>query len=345
MPAQPRAWRTQAVRSLCFALAIGLPLCGRAAAQSGPLITFFGPASLQGVPLLCSGITDDGTPVCPRATGSGFLLIVEGRPGPAGNPVGSATFNATGLPDLQIQVDHPLGDGSLAVCDNQAPSRGGVAPASSPDPVFSDPDPVNDFACRFTAETCTVDQFGDPRFLMPTSTIQFCATIDPVLVFPPGDARISMRLRDANGLVGEVRELVLRVGAGTPVPTVTAAATPPPSPTSTRTPTAAPSVTSAPTASSTRTASRSATPTNSATPTATTAHSATPGASASPTPPVTRTPTATATPSLVPTAREPIDLDELIHAIFDASRQTGADVNDDHRVSAADLPARIALGP
>jgi hypothetical protein len=199
-----------------------------AAAPGGPVITFFGAVSPQFVPLSCGSSTPEGVPICQLASASNFFFVVEGRPGPSLSPVGTVTFDPSGLPDLQIQVDRALGNGSPAVCDNEEPTRGGVAPLSPPDLEFSNPGPVNDLACRFAAEICTLDPFGDPRFLVPTSTVQFCVNIDPVLAFANGDTRISVRLRDAADQLTEVRQLVLRGGGAvlTPTRTIGSIATP-----------------------------------------------------------------------------------------------------------------------
>jgi hypothetical protein len=266
-----------------------------AAAQAGPLITFFGLVNGQGIPLLCSG-SIEGAPICPVPSGSGFRLIIEGRPFSA--PVGTSTFNPEGLPDLQVQVDEPLGNGSAAVCDNQLPSIGGVAPVSPPDLAFSDPGPVNDFACRFSAEPCTLDQFGEPRFLAANSTVQFCAVIDSVIGFASGDTRVSGRLRDTDGHVGAVQQLVVRVGGveATSTPTSTAGTTHTPTrtPTSTatRTATSSPSPNQSPSATATATVTTTASGSPTPTPT-----SATP-AMVTPTP--TATPTAESSPTTSP---------------------------------------------
>ncbi len=311
-------------------------------------------ASSQGLPLPCRGSDPDNTPICQLGSGSGFLFVIEGRPGPLGAEVGTATFNPDGLPDLQIQVDQPLGNGTVAVCDKQPPLIGGVAPLSPPDLSFSNAGAVNDFACRFSADTCTIDQFGEPRFLSVSSTVQFCAAIDSVIAFRFGDTRVSMRLRDTGGQVSEVRQLIVQVGAGPPTPTFTTVATATVAVvTPTRTLTPSPSRTAPASASATRTPSRSLTPTESVTSTATvTLPSPSPAHTPLPTSVVTSVPTATVTPSAtpIPTARSTatvtpglIDLETLIRAIFDAAPPTGADVNDDGHIIAADIPALIAL--
>lgn len=279
-------WRGAA----CLVATAGLAVPS-ASAQTGPLVNFFGPASLAGVPLHCADMIEN-TPVCSLANGTSFYLVVEGRPG--SSPVGSSTFNPGGLPDLQIQVDKALGNGSSAVCDDQAPSIGGVAPVSPPDLTFSDPGPVNDFACRFSTENCTVDPFGEPRFLVPSSTIQFCATIGAAIGFAPGDTRVTLRLRGTDGSVSAVRQLIVRVGGATPTftrtpspgPTGGASATP------TRTATSAPSATAEAMPTVTRTASPPGTPTTTPTSASGTTSTPTPTVNVSPTTSLaSRTPT------------------------------------------------------
>jgi hypothetical protein len=239
----------------------GLLPFASAASPGGPTITFFGPVNPQSVPLTCPGVTQDGVPICNLDAPTNFLFVIEGRPGPSAAAVGTSTFNASGLPDLQIQTDRALGNGSPAVCD-----AGGVAPISPPDLTFSNPGPVNDFACRFETDICT-RRAGQPARLVPTSTVQFCAMIDPVLAFANGDTRVSLRLRDVEGGLTETRQLVLRAGASVP----------------------------------------------------------------------TRTATVRATPTQTPGGL--ISLAALIRAIFNDPQSTAADVNEDDRVSAADIPA------
>lgn len=287
------------VAVLFFVAIGGLVLFGSprgASAQTGPIVTFFGAVSLQGVPVPCSEVLEH-TPVCPVASGTGFYLIAEGRPGSA--PVGMSTFNPDGLPDLQIQTEHSLGNGSPAVCDSQLPSLGGVAPVSPPDLAFSDPGPVNDFACRFSTDPCTLNPFGEAIFLDFRSTIQFCATIDSLIGFASGDTRVSLRLRDTNGNLSSVRQIIVRVAGANPTATPTPSSTsiggasPTPTRTATSTTSASPSATATPT----RTASAAASPTSTSTSAGTATASPTPTVTASPTTPGT---SPTPTPSGVP---------------------------------------------
>jgi hypothetical protein len=302
-------------------------------AAGGPAITFFGPISFQGVPLQCTDMTPQGTPICEFPNGFGFILVVEGRPQSGGAAVGTQTFNAGGLPDLQIQVDKALGNGSAAVCDTQGPQVGGVVPVSPPDLTFADAGPVNDFACRFTVGPCTVDDMGMPRFLIQSSTVQFCGEITTPLAFSGGETLISLRLRDIDGQVGQVEQLVVRVGAA---PTQTATVSPSPTATASVDATQTSTHSLPPTEAATSTATTSTIPTQ--TPPATAVDTLTPTA-------VTTAPTPTTLATATATPGSAIDLETLIHALFDPAPPAGMDVNGDGRVSAADLPALFLDSP
>ena len=119
----------------------------------GPRISFIGLASLDGRPAPLVGTMDDGTPVYFHSSGFGFLLVIEGIPSADSASVGTTLFNSAAnnpsrRPDLQIVVDHNLGDGDRAVCNDDF----GV-PAVDP-PSFalvqSISDALNDLACRFS---------------------------------------------------------------------------------------------------------------------------------------------------------------------------------------------------
>ena len=82
------------------------------------------------------GTMPDGTPIYHRPLGTGFVIVVEGKPGTSKLAVGTNAYNSDPgdpaiLPDLQIQVDRDLGDGSPSICDNMPPTIGGV-PAVNP---------------------------------------------------------------------------------------------------------------------------------------------------------------------------------------------------------------------
>jgi hypothetical protein len=184
-------------------------------------------------------ITPDGIPVFTRPNGSGFMIIVEGRPGISGFPVGLSTYDEDlgGLPDLQIIASRSLGNGSPAVCDLSGP--GGGVPGVDP-PTFASIAAVNDLACRFrdgeglpngvgADEACTQFPSGDYEFVTSTSTVQYCAIVSRVFAFPEGDTLLTVRLRDTQGFVGPPQSLIVRI-LSTPTPASTSTATPTPTP-------------------------------------------------------------------------------------------------------------------
>jgi hypothetical protein len=170
------------------------------------------------------GFDEFGRRVFEVASGQ-FILVVEGKPGISGRSVGTQ-LNAPGLdgrPDLQMQSDVPMGNGSFLVCDKEAPNAGGV-PAVAP-PRFDPADtPVTnallDLACRFEAFTrsapCTLVGPATFSFIEPAATAQFCYNVAASAAFPPGEAVLTVRLRDTGGETGPEQQIVVRVA--TPVP-------------------------------------------------------------------------------------------------------------------------------
>lgn len=160
---------------------------------------------------------------------SGFLIYIEAKPGVSRRPVGTVTFESDAsdpnvLPDLQIVVSRPLGNGSLAVCDRgPAPDRllGGV-PAVDP-PTFGGSqaasNAINDLSCRFDVRSdssvaCTRDPFQQVGiFVGQGSTVQFCSSpsVGTEIAFPPGDTILTARVRDVLGQPGHPVSIVVRV--------------------------------------------------------------------------------------------------------------------------------------
>lgn len=156
---------------------------------------------------------------------SGFLIYIEARPGISGLPVATVTFESSPadpnvLPDLQVLVSRPLGNGSLAVCDaGPAPPIGGV-PATTPAAFGGSQavaDAINDLGCRFdarsaTAQACTRDNFGTYGFTA-ASTVQFCTSpgVGAELAFPVGDTIVTARVRDVAGQPGQAMSIAIRV--------------------------------------------------------------------------------------------------------------------------------------
>jgi hypothetical protein len=210
--------------------------------SGGPLITHFGLVTADRKEILPTGTTEDGLPIFERIFGAGFLIVVEGRPGISGAPLGQCNtsydeFSSEVRPDLQILSNRNLGRGDPAVCDgaaiqptgsgcgNRPPSiepPGGGIPAVDP-PVFDQTskavaDALNDFGCRMAykgqSEPCTVSAFDNPRYLNTQSTDQFCTenVVSPGdMLFPHGDTILTARWRDTAGNLGAPRRIVVRV--------------------------------------------------------------------------------------------------------------------------------------
>lgn len=188
----------------------------------GPVVTFFGVARADGLLVPARETSPEGVPIFTRPLGAGFTLVIEGKPGSSGRPVGSLTYRSdlAALPDLQIVASRELGDGSPRVCDLRPPEAGGV-PAVDP-PRFDDLATVNDLACRFrdgvdqplgrtAADACVQFENGSFGFVAPDSTLQFCALVDRAWSFPPGDTLLTVRLRDTNGNVGPLARIIIRI--------------------------------------------------------------------------------------------------------------------------------------
>lgn len=159
-----------------------------------------------------------------EAPASQFIIVVEAAPGANGAAVGSSlgAVAPDGRPDLQIQSSVTLGNGSLTVCDKGPPPLGGGIPAINP-PSFALGEPLVtdallDFACRFDvhqrSSPCTVlDATGQPGYIEPAATLQFCNIVAATAALPPGDALLTVRVRDRGGELGPAREIVVRVTA------------------------------------------------------------------------------------------------------------------------------------
>ena len=188
----------------------------------GPVITFLGIARADGKPIEPESKTRTGTPIFVNYVGSGFILVVEGKPGISNLVVGrrltSYDPNDPSLrPDLEVQSTHPLGDGSPEVCDSRRPHIGGV-PAIDP-PSFAETKKVAatlvDLSCRFetfnqSSESCTLDSHGDFSFVSKDTATQFCMVVAKAWNFPKGDTLVSARLRDEQGNPGPVSHFILR---------------------------------------------------------------------------------------------------------------------------------------
>lgn len=209
----------------------------------GPVITYFGLALADDTPMTPTSRLPDDTPVFAFARGLSFAIVIEAKPGASGAEVacltyrpsdagGNCTFlGESALPDLQVVVSQPLGNGSAEVCDTFGTAAGGVPPVVPPAFGEAQADPINDLGCRFVNgggegqpsaplgrkanDACTsVPPTGDLVFVnQAESTIQFCtAKITRAAEFLPGDTTITARVRDQAGNVGPASRIIVRVG-------------------------------------------------------------------------------------------------------------------------------------
>lgn len=175
------------------------------------------------------GTDAQGNPIYVRPFGAGFFIVVEGKPGSSGASLGTITINTSpsdpsARPDIQIEANRNLGNGSGLVCDSGPPPApfGGVPGINPPnfDPTSQTiADALNDFGCRFDVHDktapCTVNVNDIPGFVASDSTQQFCTArvIDSALQFAQGDTLLTVQLRD-KGLppnIGNQQQLVVRV--------------------------------------------------------------------------------------------------------------------------------------
>lgn len=188
---------------------------------TGPDITLLGLATADDLPIEPDGTDDQGRPIYVRPHGQGFTLIVEARRAGDRRNIGQSAYRPGGVPDLQLLVSRPLGDGGAAVCEDDG-VRGGVP--AVPELQFSDSDPatvdaLNDLGCRayeranaFRPCTRVTVTDGDPfEFVAENSEAQFCVPVARAWSFPTGDTIVAARLRDVSGNYGAVREMVVRI--------------------------------------------------------------------------------------------------------------------------------------
>lgn len=187
---------------------------------AGPDIIHFGVATADDRPLQADSTDAMGRPVFARPFGQGMTLIIEARPGQSRRAVGETTYSDTGdLPDLQVLVSRPLGDGNPAVCEHDGHS-GGIPAVPNLDfsPATATLAAINDLGCRVydrhaqgPAFPCTRTSSGDFAMVTPVSTSQFCIPIAKAWAFPAGDTVVAARVRDVAGNLGPMREMVVRV--------------------------------------------------------------------------------------------------------------------------------------
>lgn len=196
----------------------------------GPVITYFGLASADNHVINADvDPAADGTRIFTRPVGTaggGFIVFVEARPGSGGAPVGTRTTpEGDPRPDLQIQANRALGNGSSLVCDNGPLQEGfplGGVPGIDPPSFDVDSqlvtDVLVDFGCRFsnnTGEWCTLDAGENPNPVTPgpgSGLTQFCSqgVIGVALHFPPGETLLTVRVRDFDGNIGSPARIIVR---------------------------------------------------------------------------------------------------------------------------------------
>lgn len=196
------------------------------------MITYFGVVRADDTLVDPTGTTADGVPIYERTFGSGFSLVLEARPGGTKSDLDPSTFDSNTadprvLPGLQIEASRQLGNGSSLICDDTAPTLGGVPAVNPPDfsPTQAVANAINDLACRFkdgfglysgrtkVQDACTTFEDGGFRFKATGTTIQYCGFIDDAVSFPPGDTLITARVRDVAGNISFTSRIVVRVAA------------------------------------------------------------------------------------------------------------------------------------
>lgn len=198
----------------------------------GANVSFFGVLRADNTLVEPTGLDDQGRPIFDRPVGSGFVIVVEATAGTGRVRPGDSSFDFGGdedptrLPDLQIESNRDLGDGSLAVCDNSDDHFGGV-PGIDPDrseTTAADAAAVNDLSCRFVdgqgvtlarneMNACILFPDAEYGFAAASTTVQFCATIASKMHFPSGETILTARVRDIGGTVGPRRQIIIRVAA------------------------------------------------------------------------------------------------------------------------------------
>jgi hypothetical protein len=194
----------------------------------GPRITFFGVTTASNHLLAPVDLTPQGVPIYERQFGSGMILVVEATAGSSGRPPGVNTLNSDPTdpsvrPDLQLEANRNLGNGSAAICDvGPAPDQpiGGVPGI---DPPSFDPgsqmiaDALNDFGCRFDVHTpldpCTLNSHDNAQFVASDTSVQLCTigVVGHELELPTGDTLLTVQWRDTGGNLSLPRQIIVRV--------------------------------------------------------------------------------------------------------------------------------------
>jgi len=198
---------------------IGRPTKATKGNPIGPVITFFGAARADGSRVEPESVNKQGVPVYRSEVGSGFMLVVEAKAGQSGYEPGRRVFayvpeDPKVRPDLEIETNRDMGNGSPEVCDRKRPNIGGI-PGINP-PNFNETkkisDTINDFSCRFETfiesdGSCTLNKNGDYSFVSKDTTTQFCMIVARAYMFPVGRTLLSVRMRDSEGNPGPVKQM------------------------------------------------------------------------------------------------------------------------------------------
>ena len=188
----------------------------------GPVVTFFGAARADGTKAEPTSVDRAGVPVYNTAAGSGFIVVVEAKAGESGAEVARRVSayvpnDPHTRPDLEIESNHDMGNGSPEVCDRQRPNIGGIPGINPPsfDETQKISDAINDLGCRFETfiesdSSCTMNANGDYAFMNKETTTQFCMLVAHAYAFPQGETLVSVRLRDVDGNPGPVKQMRIR---------------------------------------------------------------------------------------------------------------------------------------
>jgi hypothetical protein len=200
---------------------VAAPVQAKPGELVGPVVSFFGAARADGKPAKPTSVSKDGIPTYSSQVGSGFILVVEGKPGVGNREVGRRLYahnekDPTVRGDLEIISSHDLGNGTPEVCDRTRPNIGGI-PATQPlsfDATQKISDAINDFACRFETFTesdfsCTMNERESYSFVDAETTTQFCLIVARAYSFPEGTTELRVRLRDIDGNPGPAK--VIRI--------------------------------------------------------------------------------------------------------------------------------------
>lgn len=208
----------------------------------GPTVTYFGLVRSDDTLIPPNATPGPNPPVYSVLFGSGFRVVVEGRPGVSGASVDPAQLYSyksnrndpieLQIPDLQIEASNLLGSQNTGVCTGTSTSPDGVPGIAVPnfEPTQEIVNLLNDFGCRFkngaggytgrsVADACVqyTDLDGNPTgeygYADPNnSRTEFCS--EPITAnerFPVGNTVLTARLRDTSGNAGTAAQIVVHV--------------------------------------------------------------------------------------------------------------------------------------